>query len=108
VNTYHAHFEGDGKSYVDYAVIIKMPGPNKNTIMLITGFEETGILESVKKAVDPSFPSRIADACLHQEIRSPFYFEMLIEAGNENKTGYTSKIRYFKTIDPNFIFHSAP
>ena len=79
----------------DYAVVAKLRGPSKNTIMVITSFSSFGKIRAAEKLSDPAFPSEIQTDTGIQPEGIPNHFEILMEIRGVLGTGFNDKILYF-------------
>ncbi|MFX0141067.1 MAG: hypothetical protein ACFFDN_45940 [Candidatus Hodarchaeota archaeon] len=82
----------------DYGVIVKHLGTENNIIMLLTGFDELGVIESVKRITDPNFISQLKNSHQIEHIQKPFFFFFFIEAEGVDRFSINSKIEYFQIL----------
>ncbi len=90
-----------GNNYqTDLSLIAKLKGPNQNVILLIIGFDEVGIIEAAKMAVNPNLLDLLVEEKLTDKIDdNPFFFKLLLEVEGINQTGFKSKFLYFDQFD---------
>ncbi len=86
----------------DYAIIAKLPGPEGNSILLISGFGHIALLESVKIMCNPVLRNEMLNDYLSKKVKIDPYFEMLIEIEGIKQTGLNKKIRYYRPIKDKF------
>lgn len=87
---------------VDYSIVVKYPGPNNNSIIMIMGFDETSIIEGAKAITNSDFISRLKNQYAGLVLQDPLYFEMLVEVEGIKRfrSGLRADIKHFRTIVP--------
>ena len=86
----------------DYVIVTKIPGPNNNKLLLITGADLTPVLEAVKNLCIPEKFKTIEQDLIKKHGRIPPFLEMVLEVSSINRTGFkTTYIESFE-IDATF------
>lgn len=85
-------------SYIDYAFLVKMPGPNNNFITIMGDFHASGLrglssflskkasLEKLEKEIDDKYGD------------FPEYFEMVVKVTSYNYSDFNTQMIYFKPL----------
>lgn len=97
ITFYPQNFRG-GEYERDYAVIAKGLGPEGNTMLLILGFGDSGVLQAAKIAVDPSLTERIEENFGKRATAQPLYCNIVIEVEGINQTSFKWALKFFKRI----------
>ncbi len=82
----------------DLAVVLKVPGPMKNTIFIISSFFSSGAPEVAKYLTDKNTLEQIEQRFIEKYTYVPDYFEILFEVRGIEKTGLSTKIIYFNEL----------
>ncbi|MBD3289569.1 hypothetical protein GF337_12260 [candidate division KSB1 bacterium] len=83
--------ENQLKSYnKDYALCVKLPGPNNNAALIIAGFYFIGVYEAVKQLTDPTLRPLLENYLIKQHGHVPEYFEVLMEISGFGRTGFST------------------
>jgi len=82
----------------DYGVIVKQLTTEKNVIMLLTGFDELGVIESVKRITDPNFLLHVKNFHAFEHIQKPFFFCSFIAVQGVDRISIDSNIEYFHIL----------
>jgi hypothetical protein len=98
--TFHSENVRGGEYERDYAVIAKGVGPEGNTIMLILGFGDSGVLQAAKVAADRSLIKKIELEHGSASVAAPFNCILVIEAEGINQTGFRTALKYFRRVSP--------
>ena len=97
--------EGDPLSHhVDYGIVRKIPGPNKNIVFIFTSFHETGTIGIVKYFTNKESLEKLEELFIRRFGHVPLYFEIIFKASGYNRTVYSTEIIYIKEIDPDTTF----
>ncbi len=102
-DTLHEFAIGDqrGGTYEkDFAVITKGAGPEGSTILMLTGFAETGTIEAASAACNPQLFHAVSAKFPVPTITDPFYFTLVIAAEGMTQAIFNSDIRYFVQNKP--------
>ncbi len=95
--TYYA-MKGSRKNYKkDYGVIIKGLGPEQNSIILMMGFDEIGITESVTAMTDINKITQITPY-LESPYKDHVSFQMIIEVEGVERSVFRSEIVHFQEL----------
>ncbi|MGF1558780.1 MAG: hypothetical protein ACFCUL_06800 [Flavobacteriaceae bacterium] len=76
----------------DYALMLKVPGPNNNTIYVFTGIWDTGASQSFKNFSDPVLVQELENRMLDEFGQVPNYFEVFFEVNGVERMELSSKI----------------
>jgi hypothetical protein len=87
-----------GNYQKDYSIIVKLMGSNDNTILLLTGFSEIGITESIELATDSKLVTKIEHSINKNVSNIPSSFELVSEAEGVHYTVLRSSIKYFHSM----------
>ena len=92
---------GDPDAYhTDYAVMVKIPGPNNNLIYLFGGIWDTGASQSLKNFTDPKLIHELEQKIKEKLGAIPKYFEVFFEVKGIDRLELSSKILSINQIDP--------
>ncbi len=94
---FKSSLDPETRQYSDVCLLAKFSGPNNNTIMLITGFHEGGVIYGSKAISDPDFPKE-ALKDYDKELQKPFHFKSVLKVEGFRHTELSSKIEYFDII----------
>ena len=86
------------RQYVDFSLIAKINGPNNNTIMLITGFQEGGVIYGSKAIADPDFIKKIPNINV-SELKGTINFRCITKVEGFLRSKLSSKIEYFEILE---------
>ncbi len=86
--------------HTDYGLVAKFPGPHDNFILLIAGFQDTGVLQSVKNMTDPVSLQRIENRMRTDYDSIPPYFELLFRAQGIDRTEFNTEIVQLHSLLP--------
>lgn len=102
-------FAGTGgimDQHVDYGLITKFPGPNKNQIVMLAGFGITGTMEMINTLTLPSLLAHLEQNCINKFGYIPEYFECLWEVQGLKRERLTSTIKVLNELDENINYLS--
>jgi len=85
------------RQYNDVSLLAKIQGPNNNTIVFITGFQEGGVINGSKAISDPDFPKKLFKD-YDKELQNPFIFRTVLKVEGFRRTELNSNIEYFETL----------
>jgi hypothetical protein len=74
-----------------------MKGPNNNTIMILAGFDEIGILKGVKTITNPDLLKQLPLENV-KNLPTPFHFQLVIEAEGFRRTDFGGEIKFFELL----------
>jgi len=83
----------------DYAVILKVPGPNNNNIYLFGGIWDTGTSQSLKNFTDFKFATTLEKAMRDKYGEIPENYKVLIEVSGIDRMELNSKIIHLEKIE---------
>jgi len=86
-------------SYTDYAILVKVPGPNKNPITLMGDFHASGL-----RGLTTFINKRESLRFLENQAKKryghfPEYFEMVVKVTSYNYSDFDTKLIYFKSLE---------
>lgn len=91
---------GDADIYhTDYAVILKVSGPNNNNVYLFGGVWDTGVSESLKYFTDYKLAQQLEDALINKYGEVPDNFKILLEVNGIDRMELSSKILHLERIN---------
>ena len=86
--------------HTDYGLVAKFPGPNDNVIVFFAGFQDTGVLQSVKNMTDPVSLERIEKRMRTEYNSIPPFFELLFRAQGIDRTEFNTEIVQLHSLSP--------
>ena len=86
------------RQYDDVSLIAKFKGPNNNTIMLVAGFQEGGVIYGSKAISNPDFIKKIQNEYTF-ELNEPFYFRSVLRVEGFLRSELSSKLEYFEILE---------
>ena len=94
--------DGDpATEHSDYCLVRKVPGPNKNTMILFTSFFIAGITGATNYMTNPETLAEIEQIFKEKYGTSPQYFDILFKTTGYSRTAFTTQIEYINKIDPD-------
>ncbi|WP_276168386.1 hypothetical protein [Zobellia alginiliquefaciens] len=91
---------GDAETYhKDYALIIKAPGPNNNSIYVFAGLWDTGASQSLKNFTNPILVQQLENRMKADLGKIPAYFEVFMEVNGIDRMELSSKILHVKELE---------
>ncbi len=92
--------KGDADTYhTDYAVIMKLKGPNNNSIYLFGGIWDTGASQSLKTFTDYKLALNIQNQLREKFGEIPDNYKILLEVSGIDRMELNSKIIHLEKID---------
>lgn len=86
-------------SYVDYAILVKVPGPNNNVITMMGDFHASG-LRGLSTIINKGSGLRTLEQELEKKYdHFPEYFEMVVKVTSFNYSDFDTKIIHFKSLE---------
>ena len=82
----------------DYGMVLKLRGSKNNTILLLTGFGEAGVMNAVRASLDPQLLNKIKNYTKSEIPDTSFDFELITEIEGVDQTIFRSEIKYFKLL----------
>ena len=98
VERFTSTLNDETRQYDDVSLIAKFKGPNNNTIMLITGFQEGGVINGSKAIANPDFIKKIPNEYDHK-LKEPLNFRCIIKVEGFLRNEFSSKIEYFEILE---------
>ena len=91
---------GDPDSYHnDYGFMAKFPGPNNNTVYLLSGIWDTGATQSLKNFTSHQLLEQLTETIQDKFGELPQYYEVLFEVNGVDRMELSSKIVHLKKIE---------
>ena len=87
---------------LDYVIILKIPGPNRNSLLFIISFFTIGRLEIIEIITDVNLLSQMEENILSTHKRIPKYFEMLFEIKGFKEIGLKTELKHFFKLSSEF------
>ncbi|MDZ7271010.1 MAG: helix-turn-helix domain-containing protein [candidate division KSB1 bacterium] len=91
VRVFEAPLASEGPSE-DLALILKLPGPRKNVILVVASFGSLGAPEAVKHITDPSKLALLEELLRKKCGVVPQYFELLMRISGIDKVAFDTEI----------------
>lgn len=99
-NTFNYTPKGNADVYhTDYAVLLKVPGPNNNSIYFFGGIWDTGASQSLKYLTDVTLAKSLEKEMVEAFGELPDYYNILFEVSGVDRMQLQSKIIHLKRID---------
>ncbi len=98
VHRFTSTLNDETRQYDDVSLIAKFKGPNNNTIMLITGFEEGGVIYGSKAIANPEFLNLIPNININN-IEDPLNFRSILKVEGYLRSEFSSKIEFFEILE---------
>ncbi len=100
---YHGPKREESGFVRDYAIVTKLPGPNKNTILTFSSTHDIGHMSVVESFTNPEYLSQFEKEYLagKQPVR---YFVAVFEVQGFERTGFFPKLLHFAEISPDYDF----
>lgn len=95
---FESNLNRETRKYQDICLLSKFSGPNNNTILIISGFEDGGVILGAKSISDPSFFDKIIEK-YKVEISSPIFFRCVINVEGFRHTDLKSELLYFDLLE---------
>ncbi|MBN2281099.1 MAG: hypothetical protein JXQ65_11000 [Candidatus Marinimicrobia bacterium] len=86
------------RKYDDYGLISKIKGTNDNNILLITGFDEGGVIKSSKLMANSEFVEKLVRENA-KNYQPPFTFRIVLGIEGFQRSDLNMKIEYFDLIE---------
>jgi len=83
----------------DLALILKLPGPKKNAILVVASFGSLGAPEAVKQLTDPAKLALLKELLRKKCGRVPEYFELLLRVSGIDKVAFDSEILVMQELE---------
>lgn len=91
--------KGDADEYhTDYAIILKVKGPNNNNIILFGGIWDTGASQSLKQFTDLKLAKDLENTMLEKFGEIPDNYKILLEVSGVDRMELNSKILHLEEI----------
>ena len=84
----------------DYCIVKKLPGPNKNTILIISSFSATGTSGTAKYLTNAKSLSELEGLFINQYDYFPQYFEIIFEVSGYERSHFDTNVKEYRKIDP--------
>lgn len=86
-------------SYVDYAILVKIPGPNNNLITMMGDFHASGL-----RGLSTYINKKTTLAKLERVVKKkyghfPEYFEMVVKVTSYNYSDFETKLIHFRSLE---------
>jgi len=103
---YHGPRKEESGFVKDYAIVTKLPGPYKNTIITFSSTHDIGHMSVVEAFTDPDFIKQFEIDYLSSK-GDVKYFESVFEVQGFERTGFFPKLLHFRKIDADYT-HRLP
>lgn len=100
---YHGPKKEESGFVTDYAMVMKLPGPNKNTIIIFSSTHDIGNMSVVESFTNPDYMKNFEQNYLKvgNGIR---YFVSVFEVQGFERIGFFPKLLHLHKIDPDYSF----
>ena len=98
-STYFEVPEQVNDKFVDYALLVKIPGQDNNMICLMGDFHASGLKGLVGFMTDQKKINSFAESISQHNSDFPKYFEMLVKVDSYHFSDYKTEIIYFKPLN---------
>jgi len=88
----------------DYALVVKLPGPNRNAIWIFAGFGHISLIETVKHFTHPLLLKQIESELEEEHGHIPQYFESLFKVSGYKRTGFNTEMQFSHELGRDFKF----
>ncbi|WP_207427967.1 hypothetical protein [Pedobacter sp. SYSU D00535] len=85
-------------SYVDYALLVKIPGPNNNLITLMGDFHASGLRGLTSYISKPATAAKLRQQVEERYGEFPAYFEMVVKVTSYNYSDFDTELIHFKPV----------
>ncbi|MBN1302094.1 MAG: hypothetical protein JW995_12845 [Melioribacteraceae bacterium] len=103
---YHAPKDTETGFVKDYALVAKIPGPNKNTIMIFAGTHDIGQSATVNSFISSDYLGQFEEDYSSEPEEYGFYFEAILEVKGFERTGFYPNLVHFNRIPDDFKIES--
>ena len=90
--------------YIDYAFLVKIPGPNDNLITIMGDFHASGIKGLSNYITKQSSLNELVKKVKKDFGKFPEFFEMVVKVISYNYSDFTTELIYFKPLSGNINF----
>ncbi len=101
VFSYQSYKDNETGYHQDYTLVAKIPGPNKNTIIIFAATGDLGHISSVKYFTDKDMLSEFETEFLDKNSGTK-YFEALMEVKGFERTEMTTRLLHFRKVDEDY------
>lgn len=84
--------------YLDYAFLVKLPGPDHNLITIIADFHASGNKGLSQIVLNPEEMQKLEETVIDSLGHFPEYLEMLVEVKSLDYVDFQTKVIYFKEL----------
>ncbi|MFZ6031666.1 MAG: hypothetical protein ACOYVE_00005 [Melioribacter sp.] len=96
-NTYSLSWQA-GRYQNDFGLILKIQSYKNNSILILSGFSEVGIMESIRTALDKNIEQKIRKVSTVTNVDSLKHFEMVLKVEGVELTAFRTSIIYFNKL----------
>ena len=89
------------QTHIDYCIVKKLPGPNRNTILLVSSFSASGSRGAVKYLTGPGTLSELTDLFETKYEKFPEYFELLFKVSGYERSDLDTKVIEYRKVEPD-------
>ncbi|MDZ7722283.1 MAG: hypothetical protein U5R06_05495 [candidate division KSB1 bacterium] len=87
------------KLHVDYCIVKKLPGPNHNTILLISSFSASGSRGAAKYLTRPESLSELTELFEKKYELFPDYFELVFKVSGYERSDLDTKVIEYRKVE---------
>lgn len=90
--------------YIDYAFLVKIPGPNENLITIMGDFHASGIKGLSRYITKQSSLNKLSKKVKKDFGKFPDFFEMVVKVTSYNYSDFTTELIYFNPLKGNIAY----
>ncbi|MDZ7722250.1 MAG: hypothetical protein U5R06_05325 [candidate division KSB1 bacterium] len=85
----------------DYSIVYHLPGPNANSVLIISSFTSTGTMGVAKYLTNPAQLLELKTMFIEKYNHMPDYFELVFQVSGYYRTDFNAQIKAYRRIDPD-------
>jgi len=98
VDTLETLYDNTTGYHKDYAIALKLPGPNNNVILIISSFFSSGVPEMARYLTNPETLTQLEEYFTQKYQKVSDYFGIVAEVRGVEKTGFYLEIKHLNEI----------
>ena len=92
-----------GQRHADYCLVLKIRGPNHNTVLMFVSFFETAMIGATHYMTNPQKLDELQHLFTRRFGSFPPYFKILFKTSGFSRTAFTTRVIYLDRIAPNGV-----
>ena len=85
----------------DYCMVYHLPGPNNNSILIVSSFTSTGTMGAAKYLTNPGQLLELKTMFIEKYKHMPDYFELVFQVSGYYRTDFNTQIKAYRRIEPD-------